>query len=345
MAAAQLLSADRQNHFARERSNSRTGHLADKDKVYSFGPLPQMPIVQNLVTKGLDTYAQAVAASKPTSMQQLTNTQRAQIIQTRTKTYAVSPSTEPALSISKKLLSGTNEVEVSEDLLKSQMSTLQDESAKVSKGFSDLKAVSSHIRNEKQTLQKHLLRQAESLSKEAAKLGDINTEIQLKGIQRDLKKDHLKDVEDVVTRFDNVLKRMIKLNEDRANDIYRQLDDRTKKIERITQFQQKLNIALAQKDANGAVDWTNNEEMRKLTDEMRALGIEIPPGHNWTAQEVSLVKSNADMIKSSLQNLSKMLQTDMSEVSQRLNNLYMILSSLWKALFDILMRIAQRMGE
>src|ERR1700719_2450852 len=86
MTAAQVLTQSTQNHFeAQKVKEKKNGVLSCKDKTYALAPAPQLPIITQVLIKGLQAYSVALAKSK---------------------TYAVSHSLEGQIPLSKELLSG-----------------------------------------------------------------------------------------------------------------------------------------------------------------------------------------------------------------------------------------------
>ncbi len=312
MSAAQVLTQRDQNGFDDQKvKQKKAGSLLSKDKSHAFSPAPENPLVKQILVKSLQARTSAETKSKVDSFQQLTRAPGKCTLNCKSKTYAVTQSLEGQIPIAKDLLTGLKTHFRKKDL---------------------------HQELEQAAQKKQLERYASTIAKEAEQMGDLNAQIAAKDILKSSKKDVLADVDDIIEKIHALLHRMVGLVQNKLSDVQKRLEARTAQIEELTSFSNELTKELSTPGGNGSLNWSQNAEKKQLLDKIRQMHFQrsdgkietlaIPEGYEWTAEQVSAARQVVDTQKSSMQNMSKKDELEVSAESQRYNTFRMMQSSL-----------------
>jgi len=137
-------------------------------------------------------------------------------------------------------------------------------------------------------------------------------------------------IDNVYIRFMALMARILGQAEYEAHQLYLRIKDRTDAIDVLTLLISKLNSEKA------GIDWTNNEEMKKLIDKARALGVDIPEGkYKWTDDEKKLLKENVQMRKDSMEKITQLERTDMQRYLQEASQCHQARSNTLKLLKEV----------
>jgi hypothetical protein len=137
-------------------------------------------------------------------------------------------------------------------------------------------------------------------------------------------------VDNIYIRFMALMARILGQAEYEAHQLYLRIKDRTDAIDVLTLLISKLN------SEKGAIDWSNNEEMKKLVEKARALGVDIPEGkYKWSEEEKKLLKENVQMRKDSMEKMTQLERTDMQRYLQEASQCHQARSNTLKLLKEV----------
>ncbi len=138
-------------------------------------------------------------------------------------------------------------------------------------------------------------------------------------------------VENIYIRFMALMARILGQAEAEAHDLYMRIKERTDNIDTLTLLLSKIN------SEKGAIDWTNNEEMKKLIEKARSLGVEIPADKlTWSEDEKKLFKENIQMRKDSMEKITQLERTDMQRYLQEASQCHQARSNVLKLLKEVI---------
>lgn len=141
----------------------------------------------------------------------------------------------------------------------------------------------------------------------------------------------LKGMDDIYIRFMALMARILGQAEAEAHDLYNRIKARTDRIDLLTNLIQKINTS------TGGIDWEKDPQMRKMVDEARASGVEIPVGkYSWGEDEKILLKENIQMRKDSLEKITQLERTDMQRFLQEASQCHQARSNILKLLKEVL---------
>jgi hypothetical protein len=137
-------------------------------------------------------------------------------------------------------------------------------------------------------------------------------------------------MENIFIRFMALMARILGQAELEAHQLYVRIKERTDAIDLLTNLIAKIN------NEKGAIDWSNNEEMKKLVDRARALGVEIPDGkYKWSEEEKKLLKENIQTRKDSMEKVTQLERTDMQRYLQEASQCHQARSNVLKLLKEV----------
>lgn len=141
----------------------------------------------------------------------------------------------------------------------------------------------------------------------------------------------LGSIENIYIRFMALMARILGQAELEAHQLYLRIKERTDAIDALTLLISKIN------SEKGAIDWSNNEEMKKLIDKARALGVDIPEGkYQWSEEEKKLLKENIQMRKDSMEKMTQLERTDMQRYLQEASQCHQARSNVLKVLKEVI---------
>lgn len=145
-------------------------------------------------------------------------------------------------------------------------------------------------------------------------------------------------VENIYVRFMALMARILRQSELEAHDLYLRIKERTDNIDVLTLLMSKIN------SEKGAIDWTNNAEMKALLEKARAMGVEIPKDKfKWTEEEKKLFKENIQMRKDSMEKVTQLERTDMQRYLQEASQCHQARSNVLKLLKEVIDNIIANM--
>ncbi len=140
----------------------------------------------------------------------------------------------------------------------------------------------------------------------------------------------LEGMDNIYIRFMALMARILGQAEASAHDLYLRIKERTDNIDRLSALLGKINLE------KGDIDWSKNEEMKKLVDEARALGAEIPAGkYSWKKDEKALLKENIQMKKDGMEKISQLERTDMQRYLQEASQCHQARSNILKVIKEV----------
>lgn len=137
-------------------------------------------------------------------------------------------------------------------------------------------------------------------------------------------------IENIYVRFMALMGRILGQAEAEAHDLYQKIKGRTDRIDLLTTLVQKINAS------SGGVDWEHDQKMRKLVDQARSCGVEIPEGkYSWSEDEKILFKENIQMRKDSMEKVTQLERTDMQRYLQEASQCHQARSNILKLLKEV----------
>lgn len=134
----------------------------------------------------------------------------------------------------------------------------------------------------------------------------------------------------IFIRFMALMARILGQAEAEAHELYLKIKHRTDDIDTLTQLTSKIN------SQQGAIDWSNSDEMKKLVDKAREIGVDIPAGkYKWTEDEKKLLKENIQMRKDSMEKITQLERTDMQRYLQEASQCHQARSNILKLLKEV----------
>ena len=148
----------------------------------------------------------------------------------------------------------------------------------------------------------------------------------------------LGSVESIYIRFMALMARILGQAEYEAHQLYLRIKERTDSIDVLTLLISKIN------SEKGAIDWSNNEEMKQLIEKVRAMGVEISEGkYTWSEEEKKLLKENIQMRKDSMEKMTQLERTDMQRFLQEASQCHQARSNVLKLLKEVMDNIIANM--
>jgi hypothetical protein len=148
----------------------------------------------------------------------------------------------------------------------------------------------------------------------------------------------LGSVENIYFRFMALMARILGQAEYEAHQLYLRIKERTDNIDVLTLLISKVN------SEKGAIDWSNNEEMKQLVERARAIGVDIPQGkYTWSEEEKKLLKENIQMRKDSMEKMTQLERTDMQRFLQEASQCHQARSNVLKLLKEVVDTIIANM--
>lgn len=145
-------------------------------------------------------------------------------------------------------------------------------------------------------------------------------------------------IESIYFRFMALMARILGQAEAEAHALYIRIKERTDSIDLLTLLVSKLN------SEKGAVDWSNNEEMKQLIQKARELGVDIPEGkYKWSEEEKKFFKENIQMRKDSMEKVTQLERTDMQRYLQEASQCHQARSNILKLIKEVMDTIIHNM--
>lgn len=145
-------------------------------------------------------------------------------------------------------------------------------------------------------------------------------------------------MEGIYTRFMALMARILGQAEAEAHALYQRIKHRTDSIDVLTLLISKIN------SEPGKIDWSDNEEMKKLIAAARAMGVDIPEGKlEWSDDEKKLLKENIQMRKDSMEKVTQLERTDMQRYLQEASQCHQARSNVLKLLKEVMDTIIHNM--
>jgi hypothetical protein len=139
----------------------------------------------------------------------------------------------------------------------------------------------------------------------------------------------LASMENIFMRFMALMARILGQAEADAHELYLRIKERTDNIDILTLLASKLTME------KGSVDWTNNEEMKKLIDKARELGVPIPQKYKWSEDERKVLVSNIQSRKESMEKVTQLERTDMQRYLQEASQCHQARSNVLKLMKEV----------
>lgn len=138
-------------------------------------------------------------------------------------------------------------------------------------------------------------------------------------------------IENIYLRFMALMARILGQAELEAHQLYLRIKERTDAIDVLTLLISKIN------SEKGAIDWSNNEEMKKLLEKARAIGVDIPEGKfQWSEEEKKLLKENIQLRKDSMEKVTQLERTDMQRYLQEASQCHQARSNILKVIKEVI---------
>ncbi len=142
----------------------------------------------------------------------------------------------------------------------------------------------------------------------------------------------------IFIRFMALMARILGQSEAEAHDLYNRIKERTDNIDHLTLLISKIN------SEGGALDWSENEEMKALVEKAREIGVDIPEGKlQWSEDEARLLKENIHLRKDSMEKVTQMERTDMQRYLQEASQCHQARSNVLKLLKEVMDTIIHNM--
>ena len=149
---------------------------------------------------------------------------------------------------------------------------------------------------------------------------------------------NLDEVGDIFYRFMALMARILGQAEAEAHALYAKIKARTDDVDTLTELISKIN------STKGNVDWSKDEEMKKLVDKAREIGVDIPEGkYKWNEDEKKLLKENISMRKDNLEKMTQLERTDMQRFLQEASQCHQARSNVLKLLKEVMDTIIANM--
>ena len=137
-------------------------------------------------------------------------------------------------------------------------------------------------------------------------------------------------VESIYVRFLALMARVLGQAEASAQELYQKIKTRTDQVDLLSSLLSKINL---EKDK---IDWSKNEEMKKLVDKARELGADIPEGkYSWTKEEKAQLKENIQMKRENMEKITQLERTDMQRFLQEASQCHQLRSHILKMLKEV----------
>lgn len=137
-------------------------------------------------------------------------------------------------------------------------------------------------------------------------------------------------IDSIYIRFMALMARILGQAELEAHELYLRIKERTDNVDVLTLLLSKIN------SEKGAIDWTNNEEMKNLIEKARAIGVDIPKDKlKWSEDEKKLLKENIQMRKDSMEKVTQLERTDMQRYLQEASQCHQARSNILKLLKEV----------
>ncbi|NGX53898.1 MAG: hypothetical protein K1000chlam4_00618 [Chlamydiae bacterium] len=128
-----------------------------------------------------------------------------------------------------------------------------------------------------------------------------------------------------------LMARILGQAEAEAQALYLRIKGRTDDIDTLITLASKIN------SADGNIDWSKDEEMKKLVERARELGVDIPEGkYAWNEEEKELLKENIQMRKDSMEKISQLERTDMQRYLQEASQCHQARSNILKLYKEVM---------
>lgn len=139
------------------------------------------------------------------------------------------------------------------------------------------------------------------------------------------------EIGNIYVRFMALMARILGQAEAEAHSLYLKIKKRTDDIETLTNLAGKIN------SESGKIDWSKDEEMKKLVERARELGVDIPEGkYTWTEDEKKLLKENIQMRKDNFEKITQLERTDMQRYLQEATHCHQARSNILKLLKEVI---------
>ena len=128
-----------------------------------------------------------------------------------------------------------------------------------------------------------------------------------------------------------LMARILGQAEAEAQALYMRIKGRTDEIDTLITLSSKIN------SADGNIDWSKDEEMKKLVERARELGVDIPEGKcTWNEEEKKLLKENIQMRKDNMEKISQLERTDMQRYLQEASQCHQARSNILKLYKEVM---------
>ncbi|MFT4552507.1 MAG: hypothetical protein ACI9S8_001132 [Chlamydiales bacterium] len=121
---------------------------------------------------------------------------------------------------------------------------------------------------------------------------------------------------------ESVLSPLIKFTEDQVQQQLEETNQRTKLLQELETLSQNIRLA------GGDMDWSANEEVKKLIDLARELGTTLPAGYVWPAAQASACIEGIKGTVDKLNNLNNKDEYRIRKMVDHISNLYMLLKTI-----------------
>lgn len=136
--------------------------------------------------------------------------------------------------------------------------------------------------------------------------------------------------ENIFVRFMNLMARILGQAEAEAHELYLRVKARTDDVDTLTLLLSKIN------NESDAIDWEEQEDLKKLIDRAKELGVPIHDSYQWSIEEKKLLKENIIMRKENLEKITQLERTDMQRLLQEVSQCHQTRSNVLKLLKELM---------
>lgn len=138
------------------------------------------------------------------------------------------------------------------------------------------------------------------------------------------------NTENIFVRFMHLMARILGQAEAEAHELYLKVKARTDDVDTLTLLLSKIN------NESDAVNWEEQEDLKRLVDRAKELGVPIHDSYQWSTEEKKLLKENIIMRKENLEKITQLERTDMQRLLQEVSQCHQARSNVLKLLKELM---------
>lgn len=147
-----------------------------------------------------------------------------------------------------------------------------------------------------------------------------------------------RDIDDTLSSFMSLMSRIVHLLENDAYDLYLRIDEVTKNMEFLSDFNTKISAT------TGTIDLTKDEALRKDFERAIALGVKLDPAKmTYDVEEKRIAKEGVAAKKEGMVNITQQQRMKLQNSTQKTTETYTMWSSLLKAMHNVAMTLAHNL--